>query len=1045
MQPSRTRILTRLTASFSAVLLLTILMGAMAIRATGTMSDLAMDLYTHPFAVTNALMQVRSNVNAMRADMLTMIHTPSLAEAGRMVAQVAAADAEVHRNMDIIRAQYLGDPNAVERLSRSLSQWKSTREHNVFLIRAGRHDEAIAISRQSGAEQYAALRLDLEEIYGFAIRKAAEFSGHVEAQRGSAIRHITLTLAGMTILGLTLSYLITRSIVGPLDQLRACMGRLSAGELSITVPNRDGRSEMAEMARAVEVFKVAAQNLENQRWIKDGIAQLSVAVQACQTVPAFATAALATLAPLVGAGVGLLHARREGFDRFEAMGNWGGSDAVRPFLPGEGVAGQCAASDTMIVLDHLPDDYIHIGSGLGHAAPRVALAAPMAVRGRVVAVIELASFTTFSDAHLVLIEEALPVLALNLEILERNLRTQDLLAQTQAQAEELHVSEEELRSQSEALQGANEELRASEEELRMQQEALQAANEELRLNGNALEAARAEADRRAVELDQAGRYKSEFLANMSHELRTPLNSLLILSRNLADNEPGNLTPDQVESATVVHESGAHLLALINDILDLSKVEAGKMRVAAAAILMDSVTAALRRRFLPIAADKGLSLTIELAGDLPAEICGDRGKLDQIINNLVGNALKFTLGGGVTVRLAHPTANDMATAELKDDPRSFLSLSVTDTGIGIADTDRQRIFRAFEQVDGASNRQFGGTGLGLTISRQLARLMGGDVLMTSTPGKGSTFTLLVPLVQAGAAPQDQTAPTAVPPPPAPATPPISDRHRLLLVDGDRLDAQTVTSTLGDLDLDLVHCSSGQVALDLLRSQPFDCVILDPQLSDMGGVDLLEQAADQHPNLPALIVYSAKELSQDQTLRLGEFADSIIIRGPRSAERLLDEVTLFLHSVETRLGKKAAPVSAASESKPLHLAGRTILVVDDDMRNAFALSKVLRGKGLKVLIAQDGAKALRQLDGQDHIDLVLMDMMMPGIDGYQTMAEIRKLPRFAKLPIIALTAKAMSGDRDKCIEAGADDYMAKPVDVDGLLAMMAPYLSEVANAR
>ncbi|TAN56349.1 MAG: response regulator, partial [Magnetospirillum sp.] len=755
-----------------------------------------------------------------------------------------------------------------------------------------------------------------------------------------------------------------------------------------------------------------------------------------------------TLVPLVGAGVGLLHVGRDGDERFEMVAGWGADRAARSFLPGEGVAGQCAASGAMITLDQLPDDYIRIGSGLGHGRPRTALAAPLMVRGRVVAVIELASFLPFSEAQRALIEDALPVLALNLEILQRNLRTHELLMQTQMQAEELRVSEEELRSQSEALQVANEELRTSEEELRIQQDALQASNEELRLNSEALEIARAEADRRAVELDQASRYKSEFLANMSHELRTPLNSLLILSKSLADNDEGNLHPDQVESAEVVHESGAHLLALINDILDLSKVEAGKMQVAAAEIVIQNLASSLRRRFLPVAEDKGLALTIEIASDLPAEMRGDRGKLEQIIDNLVGNALKFTADGGVTVRLAHPGAAQMAT--VGGDPRSFLLLAVSDTGIGIDESDRQRIFRAFEQVDGASNRQFGGTGLGLTISRQLARLMGGDVLVDGSLGRGSTFSLLVPLDQGGAQPVAMPSPASPPPlrsPQAPQPPPPSTgRCRLLLVDGDAKEARTLAAILGGLDLDVVGCASGAAALDLLQAQPFNCVILAPQLPDMDGVALLQRAADSHLTLPAVIAYSADELSQDQALRLGEFTDSIVIRGTRSAERLLDEVTLLLHSVEACQGgiKPVAPATAGGAGDH-HLAGKTILVVDDDMRNAFALSKVLRGKGLKVLIAQDGSKAIRQLDGQERVDLVLMDIMMPGMDGYQTMAEIRRLHRFAKLPIIALTAKAMAGDRAKCIEAGANGYMAKPVDVDRLLVMMAAHLSGGGDAR
>ena len=1170
---SRTRIVTRLTVGFAAVLLLTAIMAVMAVRTMSVMAEMAADLYAHPFAVTNAVMQVRSNVNAMRADMLTLMRAENQSEVDRIAGLVAVADAEVHTNLDVIRRQYLGNPDDVALLSESLARWKVTRERNITLARDGRFDEALANARKEGAPQYMGLRRDLEEIYAFALAKAGEFNDRIESERKIALRHIALTLAGLLTLGLVTANLITRSIVAPLQQLRLCMAQLADGDLEVEIPNRDGKNEEAEMGRAVQVFKESAQRIARQGWVKDGLSSLTVTLQTAETAAQFGQAALDVLVPLMGAGLGLLHVRRDGDEYFHLVAGWGVNHAPAQFKPGEGLAGQSAASGRTIVMENLPDDYIRIGSGLGQALPKVALAASIVMRGRVLAVLELASFTEFSEVQQSLLAEALPVLALNLEILERNQRTRELLIQTQDQAAELRSSEEELRSQSDAIQSTNEELRASEEELRMQQEALQAANEELRLKGDALEergealeAARVEADRRAVELDQASRYKSEFLANMSHELRTPLNSLLILSKSLAENDEGNLSEDQQESAKVVFESGRSLLVLINDILDLSKVEAGKMTISATDIALDSLASGIRRRFLPVADDKGLGLTIELAEDLPAELRGDRGKIEQIVNNLVGNALKFTGQGQVLVRLAHPGASDLASVIPGGAPGDYLELAVTDSGIGIDAADQSRIFRAFEQVDGGSARHYGGTGLGLTISRQLARLMGGDVVVKSAAGSGSTFTLLIPLVVGP--PCMPASPVAAPEPRPLSLPPIgsvagavllvveddpvfrsivcnlaekrgfktlaaasgpegvelarrhhptgivldiglpgldgwgviealrgdpataaipvhvisaADRHlqakelgavgflskpaakeqleevferllqvgsagrkRMLLVDGDLESVEAVTSTLGTLDLDILVCGSGAAALALLQNHKFDCMILDPALPDMNGIELLERLAHDRLDSPCVIVYSAVELSHDETLRIREFTDSIVIRGSRSADRLVDEVSLFLHSVEASIGLDRPVMAPLSPSQGRGMAGKTVLVVDDDMRSAFALSKVLRSKGLKVLIAQDGAKALKQLEGQDRIDLVLMDIMMPGMDGYQTMSQIRQNPRFTRLPIIALTAKAMSGDRVKCLQAGADDYMAKPVDVDGLMTLMAAQLTERADA-
>ncbi|OAN52232.1 hypothetical protein A6A04_00610 [Paramagnetospirillum marisnigri] len=1176
MQARQTKIVTRLIAGFAVVLMLTVVMAALAVRTMGTMAELASDMYAHPFTVTNALVQLRASVNGIRADMLGLLRAQSPAEIEQIVGMVAAADFDIETNIDVIRRQYLGRPEDVRQLGEEMARWRESRNHVISLVRQGRIDLATAGLGEVSRPLYLGLRDNLDTIYLFALNKAAEFNTRIEQERQAAIRQILLTLAGLLALGFITARVITRSIVGPLQHLRECMAELADGNLDVTISNQTGRGELAAMARAVEVFKGAAQRLYRQRWIKAEIAQLSADLQPAESPLQFGQAALERLAPALGAVQALFHLRRENEPVFDAVAAWGHSGQVPPFRAGDGLAGQAVLSKSLISRDGLPSDYLRVRSGLGEALPRLVLAVPVIMRGHVLAVIELATLAPLDEGQRGLLDESLPILGLNLEILERNRRTRDLLAQTQVQAEELRSSEEELRSQSEALQSANEELRASEEELRMQQEALQAANEELRLKGEALEergealeTARAEADRRAVELDQASRYKSEFLANMSHELRTPLNSLLILSKSLADNDQGNLTEDQVESARVVHESGSTLLSLINEILDLSKIEAGKMSLNLGDIPSDSLIGMIRRRFLPVAQDKGLSLTIEEEAGLPAIWRGDRGKIEQVVNNLVGNALKFTTKGGVTVRLSSATTAERTAAGCAGGGQGALALTVKDSGIGITEADLARVFRAFEQVDGSSSRQFGGTGLGLTISRQLARLMGGDVLAASTPGLGSTFTLVIPLEGATAASAAEPEPTPRPiEPPASAaatggTPlllvveddatfrnivcdlaqkrgfrtlaaanggegvalarqhlpsgiildiglpdldgwgvietlrqspetaaiPVhvisaadeklrasqagaigflakpapkerieaafdqllrarpSGQRRVLLADADSEAADAVMRILGGLGLDILACGNGAAALALLRNHRFDCLILDPSLPDMSGAELLEQAARDRIELPAVIVHSASDLSAEDTMRIREFTDSIVIQGARSPDRLLDEVSLFLHSVEARLGRDKT-IAAAPPCAPARmdlLPGTTVLVVDDDMRNAFALSKVLRAKGLKALIAQDGAKALAHLDSQERIDVVLMDIMMPGMDGYQTMHEIRKRPRFAHLPIIALTAKAMAGDRANCLDAGANDYMAKPVDVDRLLVMMAARLKEAADAR
>lgn len=988
-----------------------------------------------------------------------------------------------------------------------------------------------------------------------------------------------LALAGLGLGGL-LAWRIGEAISRPVAGMTSAMVDLATGKLEVVVPGRDRHDEIGAMALAMQTFKEAAQKLASQSWVKSNIADLATAIQSTDSTRDFARAAIATLMPLLGGGAGVVYLWNDETQTLDLQGSWGFKKRRHlstSFRLGEGVVGEAALERSTIILTEVPDDYVRITSGTGEATPRCILAAPVLVRDRVLGVIEIASFLPFTADHQALIEEAVPVIALNLEIQDRNHRTRVLLEQTQQQAEELRVSEEELKAQSDQLQLSNEELRAksqvledqaeelraSEEELKVQREELQAANEELSQKTDALEsqavgleAARSEANNRALERDTASRYKSEFLANMSHELRTPLNSLLILARSLAENEEGNLSADQVDSAQIISESGTHLLRLINDILDISKVEAGKMVVDTSEMALADFAQSLSRRFVRLAETKHLTLTVTVDERLPATVRTDTGKLDQIINNLVGNALKFTESGGVSVALRRSAADELA-------------IEVADTGIGIPPGKLDSIFVAFEQVDGSSSRSFGGTGLGLTISRKLAQFLGGDIAVASTLGRGSTFTLTLPMEVRQAEHAASLPPVA--PEPLSAPVPVSSvavaqrcdddrddlspqdetiliveddvafarivrdsarkqgfkclvaqdgvtgiglarryrptgiildvglpgmngwtvmetlkkhpetRHipvhfmsatdasrrglemgavgyftkpvtkeqisqafdrihhfaapgtrRLLLVEDDAGTRKAVITLLAAEHLDIVEATNAEDALIRLRDDgPFDCMILDLGLPGMDGQSLLRRCADEHLIVPPVVVYSARDLSEADTMALREYTDSVVIKGARSPDRLLDEVTLFLHSVQARLPDAQQRVLRGLQKNDA-ADGPVVLVVDDDMRNTFALSKVLRQKGFRVLMAQDGRTALDQLNEAAQVDVVLMDIMMPGMDGYEATREIRKLQRFRTVPIIALTAKAMAGDREKCLEAGADDYVSKPVDMDILLA-------------
>ena len=1171
------RIITRLSLAFSLVLLGTLLLGVMGARTVIQLGDLTADIFQHPFAVVANIHEVRSEIMVAQKVLGSLVRVATPAEADKLNQQLREQGRRNDAHLSVVRERFLGNKEEVAQISESLARWRNVRDEIVELVRTGRRAEAIALHDARASPLGEALLKEITDVRDDATARAASFEKEAERTTQQALQNITLVLIVILLSGMALSLLITRGITRPLNELRNRMSRLAEGDLSVEVPYRDLGNELGAMAAAVQVLKEAAQRLEGQRWVKAKTSELATALQTAANVPGFAQIVVSKLVPLLQGGAGVFYQHDPASDSFELSGSWGLK--LRPqmsttYKPGESLVGQCALERRTLVINDVPDDYLRIASGTGESVARTILVAPVMSQNSVLAVLEIAAFQAFSADQQALIDEALPIIAMTLEILQRSENTRLLLEQTQQQAEELRVTEEELRAQSEQIETSNkdlrlntqalmdqaEALRASEEELKVQSEELQVTNEELAEKTRVLEKARSEADQRALELGTASRYKSEFLANMSHELRTPLNSLLILAQCLSENDEGNLLPDQVESTKVIAESGTHLLLLINDILDLSKVEAGKMEVHAAAITLEELGDALLRRFRRLAESRGLELTVASA-DLPEAIMADPGKVDQILNNLVGNALKFTEHGSVTVHMKQR--------------QQQLVIEIVDTGIGIAGDKLDSIFQAFEQADGSASRRYGGTGLGLTISRKLAQLMGGDVTVASTEGQGSRFSLLLPLTTpdakvATAKAQHKPLTPHVPLPPAlPAPPALSPsagvaddrnllspndetvliieddpsfarivrdlahkdgfkcliagngkagldlarryrptgiildiglpgmdgwtvmkqlksspetRHipvhfmsatdvgqrglemgalgyftkpvtkeqiagaferihdlagvgmqRLLLVEDDEGTRKAVTTLLADERLEIVVVRSGEEAFARLRDDaPFGCMVLDLGLPDMEGHSLLSRCTTANILLPPVVVYSARELSENDTLALREYTDSIIVKGAHSPERLRDDVTLFLHSVQASLPEAQQRMLGSLQRQGNTPEGPLVLVVDDDMRNTFALSKLLRSKGMRVVMAQNGRTALDQLDAVAGIDVVLMDIMMPGMDGYQAIREIRKQARFRKLPVIALTAKAMLGDREKCLDAGADDYVSKPVDINVLLA-------------
>ncbi|MDG9759246.1 response regulator [Pseudomonas sediminis] len=958
-----------------------------------------------------------------------------------------------------------------------------------------------------------------------------------------------------------------------------------------------GRRELmnlsATYSQAMDKQADYADEQRRRAWLGGGQNLLAERLVGQPRVQELADRSLEFLAEYLGCVVAALYLRDAQTGDLKRVAGYGFSEDAglkAHFYSGEGLVGQAARGRRVVCLDDLPADYIKVASSLGEGLPVSVALVPLQSEERVNGVIELAFMRALEPREREFLEAIAGNVGNALEAARYRQRLQDILGETQQLNEELQTQQEELRAANEELEQQARVLKESQAHLETQQAELEQTNEKLSEQAQTLADQRDELDQRnttlgriqaqleerAEELQRASRYKSEFLANMSHELRTPLNSSLILAKLLAENGNGNLNDEQVKFAESIYSAGNDLLNLINDILDIAKVEAGKLEVRPERTPLTSMLEGLNDVFVPLAGERGLSFVIEQQGELPQVLFTDRQRAEQILRNLLSNAFKFTDRGGVTLSVSR-----------QDD--HYLAFAVRDSGIGIAADQQQAIFEAFRQADGTTNRRYGGTGLGLSISRDLAGLLGGSITVSSVPGEGSTFTLLLPerMVDAGGASKPPSEPVvavvpavavapaaAAVPAPMPRQPaPFADdrehlgehggrrvlvvedevrfarilfdlahelgyaclvatcadeglelaqqyrpdailldmrlpdgsglgvlqslkddaqtRHipvhvvsvedqseaalhlgavgyalkptsreqlkevfgkleaklnqqvkRVLLVEDDPLQRDSVSRLIGDEDIEITAVALAGEALEKLRDTVFDCMIIDLKLPDMLGNELLRRMAEEDIcSFPPVIVYTGRNLTRDEETELFKYSRSIIIKGARSPERLLDEVTLFLHKVEAELSSEHQRMLKTARSRDKLFEGRRLLLVDDDVRNIFALSSALEQKGAMVEVARNGFEALAKLKEHEDIDLVLMDVMMPEMDGYEATRQIRLEPRWKNLPIIAVTAKAMKDDQERCREVGANDYLAKPIDLDRLFSLIRVWMPKL----
>ncbi|WP_050183514.1 response regulator [Domibacillus robiginosus] len=823
------------------------------------------------------------------------------------------------------------------------------------------------------------------------------------------------------------------------------------------------KDEIGDAARAFNIMAQSleqhVQEIEKQGWLKTNLADITTKLQGMESIFLVASTYIQTITPLVGGVQGVFYLKEEQQPDLRLAGSYAFKERKHMenrFAVGEGIIGQCALEQQIILLENVPSNYITIRSGLGESSSLSIIALPIVFEGKLWGVAEIASFQGFDSIQQSLLKETTQTLGIILDSISSRSQLAKLLEESQVMTEELQVQTEELQAQQEELRKLNEELeeqamelKASEESLQQQQQELEHINADLEEQNSRYEQKNKEVEMAKVDLEQkanqlalSSKYKSEFLANMSHELRTPLNSLLILSKLLLDNPQHNLTEKQLEFARTIHSSGSDLLSLINEILDLAKVESGKIDMYMKQTPIAQVVENLDAAFSLMAEQKGITFNIIVEESAPDHILTDPMRLHQILNNLISNALKFTQKGHVTVKIKRKEDN--------------ILFSISDSGIGIPQDKLSLIFEAFQQVDGTTSRKYGGTGLGLSISLELARLLSGEIGVASEEGKGSTFCLSLPYQE------EKLAKTVQMPEPfmilesrlasaAEEAEPVNEksavtiekeqaepgRKKLLVVEDEEVQRMSVKELMSVYPIDIDTAATGEEAMHYLKTQHVDCMILDLKLADASGLDFLQNVEKQPALKPAhIIIYTGREVTEKEERHLNKYTNTIIIKDTMSPERLLQETSAIFQLPPGSQPQKVQ--SAAASITDNVLKGKRVLLVDDDVRNLFSVSSILEDHEINVTFAENGKEALHSLEEDEPFDLILMDIMMPEMDGYETMQHIRRKTNWRSLPMIALTAKAMKNDREKCIEAGASDYIAKPIDPDQLIALLKVWL-------
>ncbi|QCT04255.1 multi-sensor hybrid histidine kinase [Paenibacillus algicola] len=1220
------KIKSKLVIGFTSLLAIMLVLSVIMFDRLSFMNEQMDAIYSERYQKVRDSSSMRGEVNNMARALTNLMLSEDtastaerIAELERMTETAAGYYTSMKETLNTAEEMQL-----LSEIEEAATAYLAYQNRTLELLAEGNAEEANNYRISTGQDVQENMLRTLNALANYEDNKIDEDIAGAKAAYERSLQTTTFILVAGILIGLGVMLWAVPSITRGINTVSLMLKSFGDGKLheirSIEVTTKDEIGDVAqvfkEMAEDIEEKQKLEQTYQqaqnDQSWINSNMARITELLEGVHSLSEVGQRFVSEFTPVLGAHYGALYVRQVDTspNLLELKGSYAMDAEGNPevdFKVGEGLVGQAALDKKPITLNVLPDNYLSVKSGWGSSQPASMLVYPVMFENEVLGVVEIASFDSFTPLQKQLLQQLTQSLGIILNNITGRLRVEELLRESQAMTEELQSQSEELQTQQEELRRSNENLeeqtkalKRSEELLQRQQEELEHFNTELMAKTRALEEqvqeveekndeiekARGQLEKQAEQLSLTSKYKSEFLANMSHELRTPLNSLLILSQLLTENKDGNLSTKQIEYAQTIYMSGSDLLKMIDEILDLSKVDAGKMEINREPVHMKEIEAFVHQNFDAVASKKNVTLLVEQSQEVPDSLITDSHRVKQILRNLLSNAFKFTSRGSIEVHITPAEPEQLPI--LLDRKSKYIAFSVKDTGIGIPEDKTGLIFEAFQQVDGTTSRKYGGTGLGLSISRELAKLLGGAIGVQSKEGEGSTFTLYLPEQTALSAAEEEAAPAAeeasrsdmlieersrntMPSAVRPSSIienveddrdqigptdkvlliveddvkfarilvdmargrgfkalvalqgdiglkmaqsyqpdaiildiqlPVMDgwsvlgelkgsaatRHipvhvisvidevkqglmmgaiaylkkpstrealegafshieayaektmkQLLIVEDDDIQRLSIIELIDHDDVTITAVASGTEALEKLQQQRFDCMVLDLMLTDMDGFELLDKIREDEKlvDLP-IIIYTGKELDTKEETRLRKYAESIIIKDVKSPERLLDETTLFLHRVEANLPEDKRKILQKLHNKEELFDGKRIMLVDDDIRNIFALSSVLEGYNMDVTFAENGREAIDLLEAGPDYDLILMDMMMPEMDGYEAMRILRKKPRFEKIPIIALTAKAMKEDRAKCIEAGASDYMKKPIQTEQLLSLMRVWL-------